>query len=665
MLRYSRMTALRCRALSIGLVVALSALAGPLLPVRADERLEALEEQSFREAAALAATSIVRIETVGGLELVDDVLTPTGPTTGVIVSADGEIMTSSFNFASQPASVLVTTPDGERHAATIVASDEARMLTLLKIEAADLTPLPAVPEAEIQVGQWSIALGRTYELDFPNMSVGIVSALGRIWGRALQTDANVSPLNYGGPLVDVEGRGLGLIVPLSPQSEGETAGIEWYDSGIGFAIPMDDVYEAARRLQSGEDLKPGKLGLMFTGRGPLAGEAVIDRVRPGSPAFDAGLQSGDRIVEVDGRPVARLAQLQSILGQKYAGDTLTLTYLRQDESLTAELTLTDELSVFDFPLMGILPERDTRDEAPEAGVKVRFVLSDTPAADAGIRPRDHLHAIGDTPIKDAATLRELISRHAPGETLEVELLRDGESVRCSVTLGSLTALPSDALPSISIPAPAEPLPDVETGRLNLSLGDPGDKPFWLYVPDDINPDFDYGLVVWVHPSGDSMEAAVLSRWQAVCRQRGLILVGPQALDVAGWTPNDVEFLADVVKHVQELYPIDPTRIVVHALGDAASIACLAAFRERELFRGVSLVRRRSAWSLRRTIPVTVCSSIWPIRRRTRSGKASRRRRRACVSGNSRSGSGRFLPTSATTLARRPSKRSDAGLTVWT
>ena len=86
----------------------------------------------------------------------------------------------------------------------------------------------------------------------PSVSVGIVSALDRIWGKAIQTDAKVSPTNYGGPLVDLQGRVQGVLVPASPQAEGETAGFEWYDSGIGFAIPLEDVYAVLPRLQAGQ-----------------------------------------------------------------------------------------------------------------------------------------------------------------------------------------------------------------------------------------------------------------------------------------------------------------------------------------------------------------------------------------------------------------------------
>ena len=70
------------------------------------------------------------------------------------------------------------------------------------------------------------------------MTVGIVSAAGRMFGKVIQTDADVSLANYGGPLVDIRGRVLGVIVPMAPQGASEVAGVEWYDSGIGFAVPL-------------------------------------------------------------------------------------------------------------------------------------------------------------------------------------------------------------------------------------------------------------------------------------------------------------------------------------------------------------------------------------------------------------------------------------------
>ena len=149
--------------------------------------LETREEQAFKEASAVVAPAVVRIQTVGGLDRVGRVLTGTAATTGVVVSPDGYVISSAFNFVSRPASVLVTLSDGRRFPAKIVANDRAKMVTLLKIEATGLAVPKMAPRDGFRVGQWAIAMGRTYESPLPNLSVGIISALNRIWGRALQT----------------------------------------------------------------------------------------------------------------------------------------------------------------------------------------------------------------------------------------------------------------------------------------------------------------------------------------------------------------------------------------------------------------------------------------------------------------------------------------------
>src|SRR5580704_2393257 len=200
-----------------------------------DDSLSAREEEAFRQAARAVAPSLVRIQTVGGVDRVGGMLAGTAATTGVVVSDDGWIVSSAFNFISKPSSILVQL-DKARYSARLVATDRMRMLTLLKVDAAGLTPLRADPNQPVRVGQWAIAVGRTYDSPEPSISVGIVSASNRVWGKAIQTDARVSPVNYGGLLIDLAGNALGLIVPLSPSGKEETAGVEWYDSGIGFAI---------------------------------------------------------------------------------------------------------------------------------------------------------------------------------------------------------------------------------------------------------------------------------------------------------------------------------------------------------------------------------------------------------------------------------------------
>ena len=321
----------------------------------ADGSLESLEERAFKQAAALADPCIVRIETVGGLEQLGDVLLGNGPTSGVIVSADGFIISSAFNFVSKPASVMVTLPDGRRFAARQVANDRLRLLTLLKIDADGLQPARPVPRAEIQVGQWALSLGRTLDNSAPSVSVGIISAINRVWGKALQTDAKTSPINYGGALINVEGRVFGVIAPLSPTGTGEMAGVEWYDGGIGFAIPLEDVYQSLDRLKQGMDLLPGLLGITFAGGQALNVPAIVDRVRYNSPAQQAGLKSNDRIVEADGEKIVRVAQLKHVFGRKYADDSVKMVVQRGEQTLPVDVTLVGHLVPYEVPFLGVLP----------------------------------------------------------------------------------------------------------------------------------------------------------------------------------------------------------------------------------------------------------------------------------------------------------------------
>lgn len=561
-----------------------------VLPPFAHAQLSRLEQQAFQQAAALAEPSIVRIETVGGLDRVGEILTGTGPTTGVVVGEDGYIITSSFNFVSKPASVLVTLPDGRPFAAEIVAADTSRMLTLLKIEQGGLTPIKAAPKEEFRVGQWAIALGRTYDNAFPSLSVGIVSAIGRVWGRAVQTDAKVSPVNYGGALVDIEGRGIGILAPLSPQDTGETAGVEWYDSGIGFAIPIEDVYAVLDRLKAGETLKTGLMGITLTDRTPTAGEAKIDRVRPASPADEAGLQSGDVVIEADGQPVERSPELLQILGTKYADEKVAIAVRRGDETIRTEVTLAGELQAYESGFLGVLPVREPAD-AERDGVAIREVLFDSPAAKAGLQPRDVILKVSGQPVAAASELLDTISRLRPGETAALTYQREGEKEKeqsAEVELSSIpNTVPAD-LATTAIPAYTPPEGEMlpPTGRFNDAL--PGDQGgFWAYVPDQYNPDYEYGLVVWLHPGGDAMEAAMLRQWQTHCDRRGLILVGPRAADISGWTPDEADFIKGVVERMRERYRIDPARIVIHGHADGGQFAYLAAFKYREIFRGIA------------------------------------------------------------------------------
>ncbi len=549
------------------------------------ENLETLEQKAFRAAVERVAPAVVRIETVGGLERVHRVLFGTGPTTGVIVDPDGHIVSSAFNFVNKPASILVRLPDGSRKPAQVVCTDYNRMLTLLKVAVDNPLPVPEVaPEKELRVGQWAIAVGRTFEAERPNMSVGVVSALDRIWGKAIQTDALVSPNNYGGALVDIHGRVMGILVPLSPQRADEIAGVELYDSGIGFAIPFEHVRNMLPRMKKGEDLHPGVIGITLSGN-MLLGEAVIGACQPGSPAAEAGLRSGDKIVEIDGKPVSRAAEVKSEISRRYAGDKIRLAVMRGAQRIEREMTLVAKLEPFPHGFLGILPMRDTRGTT---GVPVRYVYPDSPAAKAGLQAGDVLVSLGGAPVRETAMLREQIGATKAGSEVEIEFRRGERLQKAKVKLAGLpSGLPPENLP----PAHGDLPPESErpqVGQVSLRVAEFENQVF-VYVPEGYHSDVPHGLVLWFHPAGGFQENELLARWKPLCDQYALILVAPKAANPTQWVPNELNLVEKLIEQIRSSYHVDGARIVAHGQEAGGTMAYMVGYRYRELVTAVAVV----------------------------------------------------------------------------
>ena len=156
--------------------------------------------------------------------------------------------------------------------------------------------------------------------------MGIISAKNRVGGRAIQTDANISPANYGGPLVDIQGRLIGICVPMNPQSQAVAAGVEWYDSGIGFAVPVDDFAKIIERLKDGQKILPAFVGVET---GPVDGPGMqINGVTEGSAADQAGLVKGDVLLAIDGEPINDMLRLRQVLNRFEAGQEITVSIKR-------------------------------------------------------------------------------------------------------------------------------------------------------------------------------------------------------------------------------------------------------------------------------------------------------------------------------------------------
>ena len=310
-------------------------------------RGQMLSPKAFRAAAAKVHPSLVTIESFGGLSsgttkgAIGGIRKPgDGPTTGLIISEDGYIITSSFNFIRQQPIITVVMQDGTRHVAELLGRDEIRKLCILKIkdEVAGLPVPEYAPRDEVRVGQWAISIGVGFGDSEPAISAGIISARQRASGRVEQTDANISPANYGGPLIDIEGRVLGICVPMNPKSQQAGAGVEWYDSGIGFAVPLDGAESFIAAMKDGRTVQPAQLGVQTEPAGDEKG-VKVKKVMPDSAAAKAKIKEGDRIVKFNDEEVTDVEQLRTLIAGCAAGDTVKITLDREGMAETLEVEL--------------------------------------------------------------------------------------------------------------------------------------------------------------------------------------------------------------------------------------------------------------------------------------------------------------------------------------
>lgn len=309
-------------------------------------RGQLLAPKAFRAAAEKVLPSLVTIESFGGLSsgttkgAIGGIRKPgDGPTTGLIVSEDGYVITSTFNFIRQQPIITVVTQDGSRRVAKLLGRDEMRKLCVLKIENVEGLPVPQyAPRDQLRVGQWAISVGVGFGDSEPAISAGIISARNRVSGRAEQTDANISPANYGGPLIDIEGRVIGICVPLNPRSQEVGAGVEWYDSGIGFAVPLDGAESVLTAMKEGKTVLPAQLGVQVEAGGEDGG-VVVKKVLPNSSAAKAEIKQGDRITRFNDQPIDDPGQLRIEIGKFAAGDEVNVTLKREGMNVVVKVEL--------------------------------------------------------------------------------------------------------------------------------------------------------------------------------------------------------------------------------------------------------------------------------------------------------------------------------------
>jgi Do/DeqQ family serine protease len=332
-----------------------------------------------------------------------------GQGSGIILRSDGHILTNG-HVVDGADSITVRLKDGREFAARLVGQDPRTDVAVLKIDADNLPAARLGDSDAVKVGQWAIAIGAPFELDY-SFTVGFISAKSRsaVASRAgsayedyLQTDAAINPGNSGGPLCDIEGRVIGV-----------NTLIRGLNTGIGFAIPINMANAIAGQLiEQGRIVRPW-IGIVLAplrDNPELVGNAtdgvVVQRIEAGTPAAASDLLPADIIVKVDEVPVKSPRDVQQQVLKHKVGDRVTLDVLRAGEPLrivvaTAEmgsrpLGAPARPDARPEPVLGLLVE----DHAGQ-GAMLTGVVPDSPATEAELQPGDLIIAVNRHPVRDA------------------------------------------------------------------------------------------------------------------------------------------------------------------------------------------------------------------------------------------------------------------------
>ncbi|HET7620553.1 MAG TPA: trypsin-like peptidase domain-containing protein [Gemmatimonadaceae bacterium] len=282
---------------------------------------------------------------------------------GFLISSDGYIMTNN-HMVDGASKVRVTLLDHRIFTAKIIGHDPSTDVALIKIEGSNFPTVQLGNDSTVQVGDPVIAIGNPLGLDF-TVTSGIISAKGRADQLTnlfnakyavvdfLQTDAVINPGNSGGPLVDMQGKVIGMNTAIASPT-----GVY---AGYGFAIPISIARNVTNDLKQFGEVHRGILGVSIQNVGPADAQAAgLDKITGAmvggftsdtSPAKKAGLEPGDIILAVDGRPVTRVSELQGMMLAYKPGETVTLDVMRYGKRRSFKVTL------------GALPNESTLAEA--------------------------------------------------------------------------------------------------------------------------------------------------------------------------------------------------------------------------------------------------------------------------------------------------------------
>jgi len=380
---------------------------------------------------------------------------------GVIVDPTGYIVTNAHVIqGAQRIRVLLAPRDGGTYAAAFTQHDrilEARIvgqskdvdLAVLKVEGKDLPTIPFGSYARLRQGELVLAFGSPEGLE-NTMTMGVVSSVLRqpdpdkpsIY---IQTDAAINPGNSGGPLVDVDGKMVGLNTFIYSESGG--------NEGIGFAIPSQVVRFAYRQIRRYGHIHRGEIGASVQTISPDLAAALrlsqssgvlVSDVIPGGPADTAGLKIDDIVLSMDGVAITGLPRFEVELSFRVAEGKAKLQVLRGEDKLDLDVAVVERPHQFDKLADRVDPERNrvaglgiigieidkeisglVSDLRNPVGVIVAARTSEPGVSDAGLIPGDVIHAVNRVPVVTLQGLRDALKVLHSGDPVALQIERDG------------------------------------------------------------------------------------------------------------------------------------------------------------------------------------------------------------------------------------------------
>jgi putative serine protease PepD len=332
-------------AASVGLVVGVLAIAGVF---GGTERVirEVPRDTSTpisQPRAASGSVADIYARTAPGVALIEaDSAAGGGTGSGFLIDAQGHVVTNDHVVDAGQRFTVRFGEDGDPLPAKLVGQDRSTDLAVLEVDPkkvpAETKPLELASSSDLRPGDAVIAIGAPFGLS-GTVTTGIISALDRsiqspngfpISG-VLQTDAAINPGNSGGPLLDAQGRVIGVNSQIASGSAQQNA-------GVGFAVPVDTVKEVVPKLIGGEEIKRAYLGVS-TRPAETEDGAVVFTITPGGPAADSDLRPGDRIVKVADRPVKDPDDLSAAILDHEPGERIELTVVRGGDERTIDVRL--------------------------------------------------------------------------------------------------------------------------------------------------------------------------------------------------------------------------------------------------------------------------------------------------------------------------------------